>query len=121
MNKEFTPYQEALELKELGFNKPCLGYYFNKQLSFGARTSYGEVVEAPTYSQAFGWFREKYDLFVAPSVISYESDPYLWFFEINSIVLPFGTDLGETSDFKTYEEAELACLIKLIEIVKKNK
>jgi hypothetical protein len=71
----------------------------------------------PTFSQAFRWFREKYGLFVSPNVISYEDGPYLWFFEINSTVLPFGTDLGETDDYKTYEEAELACLDKLIELV----
>ena len=27
MNKEFIPYEQALELKELGFNEVCLGYY----------------------------------------------------------------------------------------------
>jgi hypothetical protein len=144
MENEFIPYEQALELKELGFDEPCFGYYVDGELrginlgmeELGGVEPYYQrfsfhtlsnhdidnpnkiVVTAPTFSQAFRWFREKYDLFVAPSVISYESDPYLWFFEINSIVLPFGTDLGETSDFKTYEEAELACLIKLIEITK---
>jgi len=59
-------------------------------------------------------------LFVSPNVISYEDGPYLWFFEINSTVLPFGTDLGETDDYKTYEEAELQCLKKLIEIAKEK-
>jgi hypothetical protein len=70
-------------------------------------------------STVFKWFREKYGLFVSPNVISYEDGPYLWFFEINSTVLPVGTDLGETDDYKTYEEPELECLKKLIEIVKK--
>jgi hypothetical protein len=69
-------------------------------------------------SVAFRWFREKYGLFVAPNAISYENGPYLWFFEVNSTILSFGIDLGETDDFENYEEAELACLIKLIEIVK---
>jgi hypothetical protein len=27
MNKEFVPYEQALQLKELGFDEPCLGYY----------------------------------------------------------------------------------------------
>jgi hypothetical protein len=27
MNKEFVPYEQALALKELGFNEPCFGYY----------------------------------------------------------------------------------------------
>ena len=29
MNKEFIPYEEALELKRLGFDEPCLTYYYN--------------------------------------------------------------------------------------------
>ena len=128
--KEFAPYQPSLDMKELGFDEPCFGYYIETgewiPASYSQKgTIYPsnsdlmkEWVSAPLYQQAFRFFREKYGLFVAPSVISYENDPYLWFFEINSTVLLFGTDLGETSDFKTYEEAELACLIKLIEIVK---
>ena len=27
MKKEFIPYKQALLLKELGFDEPCLGYY----------------------------------------------------------------------------------------------
>ena len=28
MNKEFIPYEQALELKELGFDEKCLARYF---------------------------------------------------------------------------------------------
>ena len=31
MEKEFIPFELALELKELGFDKNCLGYYNHKQ------------------------------------------------------------------------------------------
>jgi hypothetical protein len=130
MEKEFIPYELALDLKELGFDEPCNTCYDKLEMT----ASYGEnvfdyknyntsgyLVSRPTFSQAFRWFREKYGLFVSPNVISYEDGPYLWFFEINSTVLPFGTDLGETDDYKTYEEAELECLKKLIEIVKEQK
>jgi hypothetical protein len=27
IEKEFAPYEEALVLKELGFNEPCFGYW----------------------------------------------------------------------------------------------
>ena len=27
MNKEFIKYEQALELKYIGFNEPCFGYY----------------------------------------------------------------------------------------------
>ena len=28
MNKEFITYEQALALKELGFDEPCLGWYW---------------------------------------------------------------------------------------------
>ena len=105
MEKEFVPYELAVKLKELGFDEECLSYYFNKQLSFGSKTSYGEVVEAPLYQQAFRWFREKYKLHYPIAV----SDG-VWFYDKWSLGV-----------YKTYEEAELACLIKLIEIVEQQK
>ena len=101
MEKEFVTYELAVKLKALGFDEECLSYYFNKQLSFGSKTAYGEVVEAPLYQQAFRWFREKYNLHFPIAV----SDGF-WFFERWRIGV-----------YKTYEEAELACLTKLIEIV----
>jgi hypothetical protein len=129
MNKEFIPYEQALALKELSFDEPCFKGYteeYKTLIAFSnthTNTSVRNTLPtkpftAPLYQQAFRWFREKYGLFVAPNAISYENGPYLWFFEVNSTILSFGIDLGETDDFENYEEAELACLIKLIEIVK---
>ena len=105
MEKEFVPYELAVKLKKLGFDEECLSYYFNKQLSFGSKTAYGEVVEAPLYQQAFRWFREKYKLHYPIAV----SDG-VWFYAKWSLGV-----------YKTYEEAELACLTKLIEIVEQTK
>ncbi len=134
MEREFTEYAEALALKELGFDEKCYGYftkdkeffYFDVDDLSSAYTKNmdnlvvnsvnGLECTAPLYQQAFRWFREEYGIFVGPTMISYEDGPYLWSFEINT--LPFGTDLGECPDSKTYEEAELACLKKLIQIVK---
>ena len=120
MDKEFIPYEQALELKQLGFDEPCFGWYASDK-SLIKDYVIKMNLKAPTFSQAFRFFREKHGLFAAPCTISYDSGPYLWYFEIDSTVLPFGTDLGVTDDFKTYEEAELACLRKLIEIVKNIK
>jgi hypothetical protein len=30
MKNEFIPYEHALELKELGFDEPCLAYWYNE-------------------------------------------------------------------------------------------
>ncbi len=114
MNKEFIPYEQALALKELGFDEPCFGGYYSNQdnvnLWFFKEAKNSDRDErvrdgfatAPLYQQAFRWFREKYDLHLSINV-----KDGIWYFERFSI-----------NGFKTYEEAELACLIKLIEIVK---
>ena len=116
INKEFVPYELAVKLKALGFDEECLSYYFNKQLSFGSKTAYGEVVEAPLFQQAFRWFREKYELFHSTNYQDDNSGPGGFDYEIQN---KRGKQLnqGEYLEFKTYEEAELACLTKLIEIV----
>ena len=125
MNKEFVPYEQALAIKELGFDEPCFGYYQksavigdatilpiqirNKASNFNDN-EYSKMgvpfCSAPLYQQAFRWFREKYWLDNAVLKDRYvietrEDLPSWWYYGLN-----------------TYEEAELACLIKLIEIVK---
>ena len=65
--KDFTLYPEALELKQLGFAEPCLASYYHagRRLDICEYINHGEyTVLAPTYSQAFRFFREKYDLHV---------------------------------------------------------
>ena len=131
MDENFVTYNQALALKGIGFNEKCMAWYRNygynvlicdlSSIHPAYLSEDSSSVVAPLKQQVFKWFRDKYGLFVAPSVISYENNPYLWFFEINSTVLPFGTDLGETIDFKTYEEAESACIDKLIDLKLSNK
>ena len=69
MEKEFIPYEQALELKKLRFDEPCLGYYVTVEVPnpFLVTTKIfdtqgGYFTFAPTFSQAFRWFREKYKL-----------------------------------------------------------
>ena len=112
MEKEFVPYEPTLELKELGFDEPCLSYS-TSNIDASGRT-WTSVLVAPTFSQAFRWFREKYGYDV--SIIRRTINAYK--FEIN---LLFVEDIDYhfiDFSFNTYEEAELACLKKLIKIVK---
>jgi hypothetical protein len=73
--------------------------------------------KAPLYQQAFRWFREKYNLlgYVFQATIS-KGKVFMFSCNEGNDILYSDTD----SDFKTYEEAELACLKKLIEIVKND-
>ena len=135
MNKEFIPYEQALELKELGFIDDCIAWYSDERtLSFDIDSynknfysnveMHKEECSAPLYQQAFRWFREKYNLFhsVYPIGISTGGkDSYRWRWAAPAII---GEDIIYTDEsdlgFLNYEEAELACLKKLIKIVKQK-
>ncbi len=109
MTKEFVPYGLAVKLKELGFNEPCFGYRDGIGHLMIKETPHGGI-SAPTYSQAFRWFREKYDLFCWIEKF-HKDETYIF-------QIPPANFTKIQGDFKTYEEAELACLQKLIQIVK---
>ena len=135
MEKEFVNYNQALKLKELGFDEPCFGFY---QLEYGEirpimvdddeqyrltgyRTCKNSEIpkhytSAPTFSQAFRWFREKYNLYHTIDKQGY------WFFQIKKDE-GFGdlTEVIVSYDYNSYEEAELTCLDKLIEIAENEK
>jgi hypothetical protein len=124
MKKEFIPYEQALELYELGFDEPCFGWFDTGYLRVGNVESkhiqgLGELL-APLYQQAFRWFREKYDLFGCIDLQA--CTPSHWYIRIDKIEI--NDYLYHSEDehlrFNTYEEAELSCLEKLIEIVKSN-
>ena len=121
MEKEFIPYDRALKLKALGFDEPCFGRYgeidnlefrfFKEPKSF----DYGitsKTCLAPTFSQCFKWFREKYELdsFVR-KIIGTDGDK-LYCYEI------FKTALSNS--YTSFEEAELSCMDKLTEIVEQK-
>jgi len=120
MNKEFIPYEQSVALKELGFDEPCLKYwngigkYFDQKDWFDWNQSKPlseYFVSVPLYQQAFRWFREVYGLH--SNIIS--TNMWTTFsFYIDDI--PNKNPIATHLDFNTPEEAELACLIKLIEI-----
>jgi hypothetical protein len=105
MEKEFVPYELAVKLKAIRFDKPCLNCYDKLKMiaSHGKNVfdyknynTSGYMVSRPTFSQAFRWFREPKNGSLNHLDFMYE---YL------------------KDDSMSYEEAELACLVKLIEIV----
>jgi len=145
MNKEFISYEQALALKELGFDEPCFGYHTDNKFqffadirSFNTNSEFGFYPTTPTFSQAFRWFREKYGLVHEISWSKYKGG-LNFDYDVFSLVLPTDDELGDeddvasdksmetydslvNKDFRhresdTYEEAEQACLDKLIQIV----
>jgi hypothetical protein len=118
---DFVPYELALELKQLGFDEPCLGFYRifsdgDTELLVNSNSNMRHL-EAPTYSQAFRWLREKHNLRCQINYIGGLINKTTWW-DI-SIIGHYNTDPKEWEmKYQPYEEAELACLKKLIEIVK---
>ena len=127
MEKEFVPYKLAVKLNVFGFDEPCFGYYDGnhnfkymfegKPENFSYRTfplghSVGWI-SAPTYSQAFRWFdySTEWSGFIVPSK---EEGCFEWW--IQNYTDP-QLSIESEDWYRGREEAELACLEKLIEIV----
>jgi hypothetical protein len=51
MEKEFVPYEQAVALKELGFDEPCMS-------SRDMNNDKG-LIQLPLYQQAFRWLHEQ--------------------------------------------------------------
>lgn len=139
MNKEFAPYDISLEIKKLGFNEPCFGYYVSGELRgvnlgldelggvepyykrFGFHTICNSdinnmeksVVTSPTFSQAFRWFRNVHGLNGMVEGCKKYGFEWCIFPDIDHYIKP-------PNNFDNYEDCEIACLRRLIEIVKER-
>ena len=128
MKNDFIPYEQALALKELGFDEPCFGNYYTLDGKIWKLVDNGQydlldelydigskfTISAPTFSQAFRWFREKYGFF--HYVTTHDSTDFEWY-----IYDKYQNDWEDDIVQNTYEEAELACLKKLIELSTETK
>jgi hypothetical protein len=131
MEKEFVTYNQSLALKELGFDEMCLiksehtKKCIEKEKPGGCQLhnlhcGYPDCtidktitpIPLPLKQQVFRWFREKYDWYLDLGhgervdfyyAILKNSEPFEW-----------------RNDYSTYEEAENACIDKLIEIAKQQ-
>jgi hypothetical protein len=126
LEKNFVPYEQALALKELGFDETCLAFYdgqVTNQVYYNIyRNGSGDYKPfknteklkwfgAPLYQQAFRWFESKgYRNYVASN--QFGGKVNYWF----AITPPEELTYSDTKGRNSKEEAELACLIKLIEI-----
>lgn len=146
MKEQFANYKQSIALKELGFDEPCLAIYEHEHphydkgtffLSYAHMFTQVELVPqvidnreppiyilAPLNQQVFEWFREKHNLF--HSIIHHGGvvHPKVSFYYKLSGELIHYRKLGvdgrfiQSNVYGTYEEAESACIDKLIELVK---
>lgn len=137
-------YDISLKLKQLSFNEPCFAYYREDAIKndgsiyeYITPHEFEEVknsqhikpIFAPLWEQAIDWFKEQkgIEIEVFKSVvhhyINYILQPPVYEFSIDKI--------GHTSDYlyhscdhdnwsKTYIEARVKAVLKVIEIIEKN-
>jgi hypothetical protein len=132
MEKEFVNYELSLRMKQLGFDEPCLKAYDKNGMLYHSHktdklftvlnSNLSTQCSAPLYQQAFRWFREKYGLYT-------EMHKKFDGIGVSIILSEYRYDHRQDKEVeyhipkyfgnihKSYEEAELACLEKLIEIV----
>jgi hypothetical protein len=121
MEKEFVTYETALALKDLGFDEECLDNYNIYGSLWGMRLKYQSQLDkaclAPLKQQVFRWFREKYGWYA--NLSSWIHEPEMGTYHEYEI---YGTpdSAHNWTPFKTYEEAENACIDKLIEIAEQQ-
>jgi hypothetical protein len=141
MKKEFVRYDQALALKELGFDEKCYGHYDSTgelntieeyarvgadilhmlSKKFNSESYMKEMCSAPLKQQVFRWFRENYNVLAA--VYSNASGYlYEWHDSIGGTHRGWSEYEGpnDSGVWDTYEEAENALIDKLIEIVKQK-
>ena len=139
MEEEFVPYSLALELKELGFDEPCFAFYglsrddyktIRLSIFQNLKTDYlpdihhsDVTCDAPLYQQAFRFFREQ--LLLDSCIIPY------WFIDGEYKVKKYTYSIEpsnrfdeyfdcDSDEYDTYKDAELECLVKLIELAKEQ-
>lgn len=130
MEKHFVTYEQAVTLKEMGFDEPCFAIWDNQSKELFMNDVNILVKEIPTiltpaalWQQAFRWFREKQGLtweyqFDDSNILLYVGeiaypDNNLDFFKLIEV------DYDKYND--AYEKAESECLDKLIELAKSKK
>lgn len=134
MEQEFVSYEQALALRELGFDEPCLRMSEHRKICeeqakpdgcqlHNLHCGYPDCTKdksitplpLPLKSQTFRWFREKYDYsHEIGKTYGGEYIPYANGLELNTNNEHFKWI------YKTYEEAENACIDKLIELAKQQ-
>lgn len=118
--KDIVSFDQAIELATIGFDKQTLcgydiadGQLYLCQVDEDGIYMPQKDLAAPTKSQVFRWFREEYGCY--GDIWQYEDDLSFSY----AVEIKFNRCAAEF-EFKTYEEAENACIDKLISIAKQQ-
>jgi hypothetical protein len=130
IEKEFVSYEIASQLKEIGFDEECMGWY-NPDLMVAAKNIkqqdlHWEYYLAPLWQQVIDWFREEYGLEIA--ITSWENNIIPGRSESISYILYSGANFkyniykynpwhifDSKYIFNTYHKAREQAILKAIE------
>lgn len=123
--EDFVTYEQAVKLKELGFNWTCNHYYDAEMYDFVEKmfimnvddylnpdvadydnhNAHQSRISAPTIAQAQKWFREvhKMEVWVVMEFDALQPKG-TWVVEVRKFDAEFGDDIDEPG-FSTYEQA----------------
>jgi hypothetical protein len=116
----FVPYEIAMQLKEKGFNEPCLGFYsdnidtdvFIERIKRQPCADHATDCSAPTHEQAIDWLRENHSLSV--SVLPYKNSEdkieLCWYYTVTIVgiydIFCNAESLGASQEnYESYNEA----------------
>jgi hypothetical protein len=148
MIKDFCTYEQSVALKELGFDEDCIAYYDTDGLQISSHYWYpgnknssfptpeltnNPKISAPLKSAVFRWFEEIHGLYKDLHPEFYIDGVninwrILWPFDNEKRIMDSknfprysGTMMyGDNGEYKTQDDAESACIDKLIELIKNN-
>ena len=143
MTDHYVSYEQALKLKELGFDCACEKAYYNHawmdkpKLVFNiiaheeAENYDGtDIYPAPRLDQAQAWLRDCKGLHVSPDpylVCDYDTggsvyyERYLWSFELKKIPSGDYMKVADGGEFESYEQALSAGIEAALKILEEKK
>jgi hypothetical protein len=124
-------YEQALKLKELGFNEECLAWSDGKSIFFNEKSKYNltlhkltgrfkNAVLMPTFEQAFDWLEKEFNFFVTINLDQTMEPKFCY--SVNKYNLDSKGNFGwkiitYNSDlFYTKKEAKTNCLDELLKL-----
>ena len=131
MKEQFTTYEIALKLKELGFDEECFAYfhpdsdfcmfeyYDLERQNSTIQSHYGGIKQctAPLWQQVIDWFRENHKLHIELQTGDFLYYAVLYQANENNHI---GNDVWSSLDELSYYEARKQAILKTIELCKNN-
>jgi hypothetical protein len=133
MENEFVTYEQAVKLKELGFDKSCFDGFMETTCGVKLKSEHnlctvvtekGKELPAPLKQQVFRWLRDEHRIFAS---IETDCTSYPKFAIVINAFVGNPRDLTEKEWhwvnishfdlYRSYEEAESDCIDKLITFI----